>query len=453
MRTVGSLPVAPGAIPVLGHGLALLRDPLGLMASLAGYDDLVVLKLGSRPLVMVCDPALVRQVLVNDRAFDKGGPLFDRVREWAGDGLGATQHDRHRRQRRLCQPAFHPARFPAYGELMAQAANEMADSLRDGQVFDVTGSMNALTIRITERCMFSSTLSADTEGQLIADFSEFIGDAFRATVLPTWVGRLPTPGNRRYRATLARVRATLRAAIDARRTEGTEHRDLLSALLQARDRDAHPDEAALTDHELLDQVFTFLAAGTESTAAALAWALALLSRHPKISQRLHDETDRVLTGGPVALAHLAELEVTRAVITETLRLQPPAWLLTRSVTRDKGLADTRLTTGTAIGYSPYLIHHRADLYPEPDRFDPERWMGASPNREAYIPFGAGARICIGDRFAMDEAVLALAAIASRWELTPLAPFDLRPTLRALPAPHGWHMRATARQRPAHAGHT
>lgn len=433
VNPVESLPVAPRALPLLGHAIALLRDPLAFLNSLPTKGNLVRIHVGPLAVVVVCDPGLTRQVLLDDRTYDKGGPLFDGARELLGDGLSTCPHSRHRRQRRLTQPAFRPARFPAYLQSMAAQIDEVTGAWHDGQVLDVPAEMMTLTGRATVEMMFASSLPGPAVQQAAEDLSAVLGGVYRRVVLPSVLNRLPTPGNRRYQKAHARLRRTIEAIIAERRTSDTDHGDLLSALLHPDGSTGHALEQPLTDAELYDQVVTFFAGGTETTAATVAWALHLLGRHPHIRQRLHDEVDTVLGGKPAGFEDLPALDLTGRVITETLRLYPPVWMLTRTVTQDTLLGTHHLTAGTTIAYSSYLIHHRTDLYDDPERFDPDRWEHgtghhALPPSSTLIPFAAGARKCIGDQLALAEAALALAAITSRWQLDPL------PRTRTRPAP-------------------
>ncbi|MGA4844256.1 cytochrome P450 [Streptomyces sp. G45] len=215
--------------------------------------------------------------------------------------------------------------------------------------------------------------------------------------------------------------------------------------MAATDCDGASD-TGLSDEELVDQVLTFFVAGTEPTASTVAFAARLLSGHGETERALHEEADRVLAGDAVAAEHLPRLDVARRVVAETLRLYPPGWLFTRAVVGDADLGGVRLPAGTTLAYSPYLIHRRPDLYDEPDRFDPQRWRGAPPERDAYLPFGSGARKCVGERFALTEAVLVLAAIAARWRLVPLPgrPPARTTTLTTTLSPTGLRMRLVAR---------
>ncbi len=263
--------------------------------------------------------------------------------------------------------------------------------------------------------------------------------------MPGFASRVPGTAGYRFEKAGARLLQTVAGILARRRADGTDHGDLLHSLLSARDDDSAEGRRALSEAELADQVLTFLAAGTETTATALAWALYLLAAHPDVEAAVHSEVDSVVAGAPPAYEHLDALPRTRHVISETLRVYPPTWLITRTVTEDTVLGSTRFAAGDTLAYSPYLIHHRGDLYPDPDLFDPGRWQDARPDRSAYIPFGAGARKCIGDRFSLTQAALALAAITARWRLAPVSDRPVRPaTLNATVSPHRLRMRLSAR---------
>ncbi|WP_197367996.1 cytochrome P450, partial [Streptomyces clavuligerus] len=193
---------------------------------------------------------------------------------------------------------------------------------------------------------------------------------------------------------------------------------LVSALLTAYEQQCPTSgtDSGDTEGELVDNLMTLFLGGAAITAATLAWALHLLDRNPGVAERLHHEVDTVLDGRPATHDDLARLELTARVITETLRIWPPSWMTMRTVTTDTELGGHHLPAGTAVIYSPYLIHHRADLYPDPERFDPDRWLTEQP-RDAYIAFGAGARKCIGYTYGLNDAALALATITHRWRLT------------------------------------
>jgi cytochrome P450 len=438
-----TIPVAGNSMPFLGHAVRLLRDPLGFLSSLPAQGSLVKLRLGPLPVVMVCDPGLTRQVLLDDRTFDMGGPIMDRARKLVGEGLGTCSRDKHRRQRRLCQPAFHRERMPAYGTSMAASCTAVAGSWHDDQVIDVTSAMSTLIMRLVAQTMFGASLPRISR-DLAQDFKSIAQPAFWLMVMPPVFSRIPTPGNRRFQQAHDGLRDTVRDIIASRRLDGAGHTDLLSSLLDAQDPESDPGEQALSDEEVTEQVINIFA-GADAAGPALAWALYLIATHPEIEARLHAEVDEVLAGGPLTFAHLPELRLADRVISEALRLYTPTWLGSRIVTTDTDLGGYELPARTMIGWSPYLIHRRPDLYEDPDRFDPDRWLDSRIEKEAYFPFGAGARKCIGNRFGTATAVLTLAAIASRWTLRPVGDQPLRPVVKTMLAPYGLRMRVAARR--------
>ncbi|MET8298758.1 cytochrome P450 [Streptomyces sp. NPDC005180] len=447
MKNSTPIPTAAGGLPLLGHLVPLLRDPFKFLSCLPQQGDLVQVRLGPLQALVACDPALVSQVLRDDRTFDKGGPVFDRSREFFGNGLATCPHGNHRRQRRLLQPAFHPARLPGYAQAATDRAAETTASWQDGQVLDVLAVMQELTARITVDTLFSTTVAPEVLTQAVNDLATVVRGLSVRMAIPPGLDRLPAPGDRRYQQARTRLPRTLRRLVTERRAAGTDHGDLLSMLLTARDTDSGPAEQTLTDAEIIEQILTFFVGGTDTAASALAWALHLLGQHPEIEARLHAEVDAVLDGRPATHADLPRLELTGRILTETMRLWPPAWIVTRTCMADTRLGRYEIQARTTVAYSPYLLHHRADLYPDPDRFDPDRWTPehpSPPRREAYIPFGGGARKCIGDRFGTNASVLALATIASRWRLEPVSGMRVRPALGVFVNPRGLRMRATAR---------
>ncbi|MGB6163557.1 MAG: cytochrome P450 [Pseudonocardiaceae bacterium] len=439
--TVGS---APGALPLLGHALALGRRPLDFLESLPAHGDLVRVKLGPWPAYVVCHPDLVHQILVEDRTFDKGGPTFDKARKVAGNGLGTCGHREHRRQRRLVQPAFRRDRIPGYARVMTEQIAAVTEPWHDGQIIDVLTVMNALAMAIATRTLFTAEVDESTFIEIQQCVNDVLIGVARRVVMPLeLLDKLPTRGNRRFDRARNRLRHHIDQLITNYRRAGIDHGDLLSMLLAARDDGG----GGLADSEIHDQVLTFFVAGSESTAAALSWAWHLLGCHPDIQARLHNEVDTVLEGRIAEYSDIPKLKLTGRIINETLRLYPASWMRTRLTTTDTELAGQHLPAGTIVVFSIYVLHHRADLYSDPNRFDPDRWQDdntpALP-RGAFIPFGGGARKCIGDVFAMTEATLALASIATRWQFDPLPRARVRPAARLILAPHSLRMRLRQR---------
>ncbi|MGW0569548.1 cytochrome P450 [Streptomyces tauricus] len=444
---------APGALPLLGHLPRLLRDPLAFLRTLPERGDLVWVRVGPWKAIVVCDPDLVHQVLLDDKTFDRGGLFYDRAREVVGNGLGTCPHDDHRRQRRLVQPAFHSSRLPGYAKAMTDTIVSVTGAWRDGQELDVHTETITLTGRVVAACLFGSALTPAATDRVLADLAATRAGITRRALMPPPLDRLPTRGNRRYHRARNRLRHTLDQVIADRRATGTDHGDLLSILLATHspaNGDA-PTGSALSDAELSDQVVTFFPAGMETGASALAFALYLMASHPRLAEQLHAEVDTVLAGRTTAdFEDLPRLELTGRFLTETLRLYPPVWIVTRTAVTSTQLGGHPVPAGTTVVHSPYLLHHRPDLFANPEAFDPERWnRPQTPRlpRGAFLPFGSGARKCVAETFALTEVTLALATIAARWQLHLVPGHRLHPTPTAALTPRGLRLRVTARSQP------
>ncbi|MFI2228760.1 cytochrome P450 [Nocardia testacea] len=417
------VPPASGAVWPVGHIVTLLRDPLAFLSSLArDGSELVRIRIGPGSAVVVCDPDLTDRVLRDDRTFDKGGPLFDTARKVVGENVITCPHPMHRRQRSLIRPTFGRARLANYGRAMTAEADAMTAAWNDGEVVDMRAAALRLTTQTVMATMFSGALTPHVRDRALADVTDIVNGLYRQMLAPPLLNRIPTPGNRRYGRAHARLRELMARIVAERRIDGTDHGDLVSAMLAARlpTESAASDDTGggMTDRQICDQLMAFFIAGSETTASALAWALHLLVAHPQIEERLHQETARVLDGAPARYRDLPDLPLTGHVITEALRLYPPGWLFTRTVTTDTRLGGYDLPAGTSVVYSPYILHRRSDLYPNPDRFDPDRWDTPRPSirRHAFVAFGAGPRRCPGEAFAVTELTLALATITGRWRI-------------------------------------
>lgn len=445
-----AVPLAPGALPLIGHAAALVRDPLGFLTGVGFDSDMVEIRLGPDPALLVCDPELTHQVLVHSRTFDKGGRIFDRIREKAGDGLVSSPWAVHRRHRPLVQPAFHPRQLPRYAEVMREEAAAMTGGWRSGERIDVSLAMKEYTVRVLLRTLFSAASATHALDDIARCVPIMLRGAYQRAMNPLPVlERIPTPGNRRYEAAVRLTRRHGAEIIDEYLRSGTDHGDLLSMMLAARDERTGE---GLTAREISDHVYTLLIAGTETTAALLGWTFHLLARHPEAAERLYGELD-ALGDGPLGIDFgidaLRGLGHTRRVLTETMRLYPASWMLTRITTEEHVLGGRRLAPGTTIVYSPYMIHRHPGIYAEPDRFDPDRWLperAAAVPRSAYIPFGAGARKCIGDEFGLVEATIALVTVARAWTLAPDDDRPVRPVPRIALAPGPLPMTTRERRR-------
>ncbi|HWE91198.1 MAG TPA: cytochrome P450 [Pseudonocardiaceae bacterium] len=443
-KTANTVAVAPRLLPLIGNLPQLLRNPLGFLASLPKYGDLVRIGVGPIPAIVVCDPELTRKVLVDDRTFDKGGPYFDLGREVLGDGLGTCAHAKHRWQRRTIQPAFHHSRFPRYAELMATEVIDIAESWHDGEIVDIHKEMAAMATQIAVDTMFAGSVPLSTQSKAREDISTILDGAMRWILTPKLLDQLPVIGRRKYHRAIDRLRGITRHVRAKQDAGEADAGNLLSILVAARD----PEHGGgLSDNDITDQVVTFFAAGVVTTAITLTWALFFVAQHPDVERRLLAEAESVLSVDRAPYDQLPLLPFTNAVLIETLRLYPPAWLFTRLTTVDTELGGHQLPKGTTLVCCPYVVHHRDDLFAEPERFDPDRWSAErapSVTAHAFGAFGTGARKCIGEDFALTEATLGLAHIVSRWHV------DLDTSSRARPAvgltlgPRGIRLRVTRR---------
>ncbi|MFC5639388.1 cytochrome P450 [Streptomyces bullii] len=427
----------------MGHLPRMVADPWAFLRTLPAHGDLVTVMIGPQAVHTLCDPALLHQVLVDDRRYDKGGPLFDKAREVLGDGLATCPHEVHRRLRRLVQPAFHPSRLPGYADLMARQIADVIDGWQDGQVIDVPGQTHAIAAGVATTTMFSTRIDPRQVAATRRSVQIAMSGIYRRLLTPNGLDRLPLPANRRYDQARARLHRTVDDIVTrACDGPGTDHGDLLSTLLAASDG---PD--GLSPREITDQVVTFFVSGVTSITSGLAWALHMLTQHPDLADQVHQEADDVLGGRTATWQDWPHLGLTRRFVTETMRLYPPGWIFTRKVTAHTHLAGRILPAGSVLAFSPYLLHHRPDLFPEPERFDPGRW---TPERAAdippyaYVPFGAGPRKCIGETFTLLQSTLVLASIAARWRLHPVPGQRVRPALRATLVPRRLHLRLEAR---------
>jgi cytochrome P450 len=408
-----SLPPGPKRALPGADLLAYRRDPLGLFARMAcEHGDVSHARLGAYHVVLLAHPDDIRDLLVtHHRTFHKG-PALQTMKVLLGEGLLTSEGEFHLRQRRLAQPAFHRGRVHAYGEAMARHALEMRGAWRAGQSVDMAQEMSRLTLGVVAETLFGSRVGREAD-EVLAALTAVLG-YFDLLLLPgvQLLFRLPTPWTRRYRNAQARLDRTIYRLIAARRANPADRGDLLSLLLHAQE-----EGEGMTDRQLRDEALTIFLAGQETTANALTWTWYLLSRNPAVEERLHAELDAVLGGRTPTADDYAGLPYTKMVISESMRLYPPAWAVGRRATAPYDVRGYALPAGTVFIASQWVTHRDARWFPEPERFDPERW---TPNAEAarpkfsYFPFGGGSRVCIGEGFAWMEGVLLLAALAQAW---------------------------------------
>ena len=390
-------------------------------------------------------PDLIESVLVRNYQNFLKDHVIRKSRWFFGDGLLTNEGESWLRQRRLAQPAFHRERIAGYAKIMTGYADEMLAKWRDSEVRDVHQEMMQLTLKIVVRALFN--VESDEVGHISAAMNVMMNSTVGIRLLlPPAARFLPTPAMIEFRRAVRHLDEMVYRIIAARRKKETDAGDLLSMLMQARDEDG----GRMSDKQLRDEVMTFLLAGHETTALALSWSWHLLAQNPEAEAKLHEELDRVLAGRTPEFSDLRNLTYAERVVKESMRLYPPAWSLARTVVKDFDIAGYSIPAGANVVMSTWVMHHDARYFPDPYKFDPDRWLSEQSQklpRFAYFPFGGGPRQCIGNSFAMMEATLLLAAIAQKFRfraveghpVVPIPSFTLRPkygirmTLQCRPA--------------------
>jgi cytochrome P450 len=432
-------PPMPGAYPGIGHLPRFARDPLGFFARLRDHADVVAWRLGPSRCVFVHRPADVQRVLLNvEKEFSMDAEAGYAFGLFAGNGIIATGGPFWRRQRKMMQPGMRPNRIAGYATTMVELTEQLTRSWTSGQTRDLRVDMLALTQKIAAKTLFGADVTGDAAavGRALDVASREIGAEFRGVTmfLPGW---LPTPGRSRLKPAIAQVEQVLYRIIDERTAvHDRQHPDLvepgrpddmLQLLMDARDDAGQP----MSPRQLRDETMTLYIAGHETTGNTLVWAYYLLSRHPEVFDRMVDEIDQVVGGRRPTMADYSLLKYTEAVVKETLRLYPPAWLLAVTAAVDVEIGGYRVPRGTQVWMSQWATHRDDRWFPEADEFRPQRWIGDAaaeiPNF-AWFPFGGGPHVCLGNRFALVEAVIILVTIAQRYRI------EVEPGLELPPQP-------------------
>jgi cytochrome P450 len=411
------------------------RDPRGFMLELrARYGDITYFRIGFDHIYMLNHPDDVKPVLANHYPGFVKGRGMKRKGKLLGEALLTSEGEAHRRQRRLISPAFTRATVIRHADVMTETAVRQTARWRDGQSVGIFRELREITLAIARQTLFGFDTESESE-ELLAVFEVFDRLHFRVFRLPfaELRDRLPSAraseARRRFEASLGRL-------IARRRARGGDPNDLMGLLLAAEAESG--DDPAVSARQVLDQVAT-ITLTTETVAVGLMWTLYCISGEPAIEQRLHAELDRTLGGRLPTLDDLPSLPYTEMVFSEGLRLYPPAWRLMRRALKDFEARGYPIPSGSLVLVSQYLTHRDPRFFPDPERFDPDRWTPegrASRPPHAYFPFGGGPRRCVGDNFAWQEGVLLLATLASRWRFrrTPETQARIRsaPLLRTKP---------------------
>ena len=429
-------PLLPGGGRLLGHALEFRRDPLALLQRARPHGAVVRARFGPFSVYLLNSPEAIRQALTSQAKKLEKGLNFGRTKRLIGNGLVMAEGERHRQQRRLMQPAFHRAELARYLDTMRDVAVPRISGWPPGQVLALDRELRSITLTVLTRTLLSSDLGGaavdEIEELLRVVLSELIARGISANVPGLWW--VPTRSNRRFNAARTRLDAILTGIIDGYRSAAPDRGDLVSLLVRARDDETG---TSMTSQQLRDETMTLVIAGSETTGNTLAWASYLLASHPQAQRRLQAEVDQVLGGRDASYETLAELPYTRAVITETLRLYNPVWILPRRAVADVELDGCQLRAGSRIIFSPYALNRDERLHRDPAAFDPGRWATGYTHGElrgSFFPFGQGIRNCIGEGFAWTESLLLLTAIAARWELRLADGADVQPVVSSTLVP-------------------
>ncbi|MEZ0374301.1 MAG: cytochrome P450 [Candidatus Sericytochromatia bacterium] len=422
----------PGPNPLLRSESipAFQSDPIRFLQRMTGeYGPICSFQLGLQRLVVVNEPRYVRQLLVQDYAQFKKGRFFELAKPFLGEGLLRSEGEFHAQQRRLIQPLFHRQRIQDYGLTMVDCAREWADRLVPGQNIDISAEMMKLTLRIAGLTLLDTDL--EQEAAEIGAALKVMLNLFVLVNNPlkrAW-SKLPTPLRREIEQAVATLDLAIATIIARQREQGAKRPNLIGHLMTL--------ESGMSDRQIRDEALTMFLAGHETTANALAWTWYLLSRHPRVEATFRKELETVLGGRLPGPEDQARLPYTRMVLTEAMRLYPPAWILGRRNLNPYQLGDYSLATDTVFLMSSYLMHHDQRYYADPELFIPERWSAGFKEalpKFAYFPFGGGPRNCIGEAFAWMEGILMLATIGQRWRfaMVPDHPVALEPLVTLRP---------------------
>ncbi|MFE9026729.1 cytochrome P450 [Streptomyces iakyrus] len=412
---------APGRVPGVGHALALMRSPLRFLTSLRAHGDLVRVDLGPMPSLFVTSPPLIHAVLTDRKDLLDKGRFYDKVRPLTGNGVIHAYGDEHRRQQAMIKPAFHRDEITRYIEVMREVTEEKTAGWRAGARIPVDKAMRDITFNILARTMFGSVVDRRAHEELAGILPTVLEAIMWRTVSPgDTLEKLPLPMNRRFDRAFAELREAISRVMLAYR-EGAAaepgRAGMLAMLLAARDETSGE---GMTDEELCNQIVSVTMAGSETAATAMAWLFYELARHPEIEERVREEVLEVVGERDFAMADVGQLPYNRRVLQELMRVRQPILVISRRAVRDFPLGGGHVKAGTELFYSPYATHRDPELFPDPLRFDPDRWLDRPATglpKGAYTPFGAGPRHCIGEQFAWAMMHVVLGTVIRRWRLT------------------------------------
>jgi cytochrome P450 len=404
---------------------ALQQDPLQYFTDMTQqYGDVWGMRIGNFRSFFINHPDLIEDVLVNKARLYHKGRILQANKYLFGEGLLTAEGDFWLRQRRLAQPAFHRERIAAYAATMADYTEQMLAKWCGGEERDVHQEMMNLALRIVGKTLFDADVTHEARkvGETLDMLLKIASNFGRTVLLPLWV---PTPQNLRAKAGVRRIEKIIYRIIAERRKSGHDTGDLLSTLLQVRDEDG----TRMNDRQLRDETITLFLAGHETTASTLSWTWWLLAQNPAVEKRFHEELHCVLGGRAPTMDDLPRLTYLGHVLTESLRLYPPAWGMARLAEEEHEILGYPVRPGYGVAMAQWVVHRDARWFDAPLEFRPERWENGLAKRLprfAYFPFGGGPRQCIGNTFALMEASVVLATIGQKFRLSVLPGQEVRP---------------------------
>ena len=427
-------PPRTSGFPIIGSIPNVLRHQTDyLFDTWHRHGDIYELELGPISIVMLNHPDYAQHILRDHaRNYAKGGEMWESLREIIGDGLASSEGEYWRRQRRLIQPQFHRQRLAGLTELMVEAIDEglqdWQEYVQSGKPINLATAYAHITMKVIVRTMFGRGLS-QAEADLMGEAMGYtLGYTIKNMVLgklPSW---MPVPGRKTYHQMLAQANEFLFKMIAERRQTNAQGDDLLSMFLNLVDDETG---ALLTDEEIRDEVATVFLAGYETTSIAMTWATHMVTQHPHVTNQMQTEVDSVLAGEKPRFEHLMGMSYARAVMEETMRLYPPVYWLPRTAVEDDQIGGYAIRAGQMVAAVPLTIHRHPDFWENPDHFDPQNFVSeASKKRHplAWMPFGAGQRLCIGKDFALMEGTLILSMLLQRFDVEMVAGHQPQPAL-------------------------
>jgi cytochrome P450 len=441
-------PVAPKEIPqtkgwpLIGSIPQIIKSPFGFVTQAREtYGDIYALNLGLSKVVVLNHPRHAQYIMRdNARNYHKGGALWDAVRDMLGNGLVVSEGDFWLRQRRMMQPQFHRQRIAALTTLMVEAIdgnlNTWEQASTTGEEFNIAKAFDRVTMSVILKTMFGTALNEQEMAEAAEAMTLGLDYIMQGTVthsLPKW---MPIPGKKRFEKAMARFDELVYRIIgEGRRGEGEENH-LLAMMLDMVDEETGE---GMTDQQLRDEVATLFLAGYETTSITLSWAMYYLGQHPDMMQKLQAEVDKALADRLPTMADLRNLPYTNMVIQESMRMRPPSYWLPRTAAEDDEIDGYSIPAGTNVISFTYMYHHHPEAWENPEQFDPERFTPervANRHKFAFIPFGAGQRMCIGRDFALMEGQLALAMVLQRFDVSLVSGHEVKPQLSSTLRPKG-----------------